>query len=66
MLFLRIEIWPLNCKAFFIYYRLFNLALAEVKTVTNATILILLAGIRIAATIGDKIPCTAKDNPTIL
>jgi hypothetical protein len=28
--------------------------------------LILLAGIRIAAIIGERIPCTAKDKPTIL
>jgi hypothetical protein len=34
--------------------------------VANPTTLILLTGIRIAATIGSKLPVTAKLNPTML
>lgn len=50
---------PQNCKCFM-------RALKEDKVVTSSTILILLAGINIAAIIGDSMPCTAKDKPTIL
>lgn len=36
----------------------------EERMVTNSTMLILLAGIRIAAIMGESVPCTAKDkNP---
>ena len=41
-------------------------ALKEDNKVTSNTILILLAGINMAATIGDNVPCTAKERPTIL
>jgi hypothetical protein len=41
-------------------------ALKEDNKVTSNTILILLAGISMAATIGDNVPCTAKERPTIL
>jgi len=39
-----------------LFYNPFNRALTEDNEVTSNTILILLAGIRIAAIIGDKIP----------
>ena len=38
-------------------------ALKEDNKVTSNTILILLAGINMAATIGDNVPCTAKERP---
>ena len=41
-------------------------ALKEDNKVTSNTMLILLAGISMAATIGDNVPCTAKERPTIL
>ena len=47
-------------------YNFFNRALIVDNAVTSNTILMLLAGIKIAATIGDKMPRTANDNPTML
>src|ERR1019366_4648738 len=47
-------------------YKFFIRALTEDNAVTSNTILMLLAGIKIAATIGDSIPRTANDKPTIL
>ena len=38
-------------------------ALKEDNKVTSNTMLILLAGISMAATIGDSVPCTAKERP---
>lgn len=49
-----------------LFYRPFRLAISEVSMLTNSTILILLAGIKIAAIMGDSFACTAKDIPTIL
>ncbi|HLK29656.1 MAG TPA: hypothetical protein VKT28_13855, partial [Puia sp.] len=43
-----------------------NLALIEDNNVTSSTMLILLAGIKMAATIGESMPCTANDKPAIL
>jgi hypothetical protein len=48
------------------YYSPFFRATKEDNRLTNNTILMLLAGIRIAATMGDNNPCTAKDKPTTL
>src|SRR5665647_724155 len=42
------------------------LALKEDSKVTSNTILMLLAGISMAATIGERVPCTAKESPIIL
>ena len=43
-----------------------RLAFIEDNSVTNITILMLLAGISMAAIIGDRLPCTAKESPTKL
>lgn len=47
-------------------YKCLSPALKEDNAVTSNTILILLAGIKMAATIGERIPCTANDKPIIL
>jgi hypothetical protein len=49
-----------------IFYNFFRLAENVVAAVTNITMLMVLAGISIAATSGDNSPCTAKLNPIIL
>jgi hypothetical protein len=43
-----------------------RLALRDDSNVTSNTMLILLAGISMAATIGERVPCTANESPTIL
>ena len=56
-------------KTDFNHYSLYNFfirALTVDNAVTSNTMLILLAGIKIAATMGDKMPRTANDKPTIL
>ena len=47
-------------------YILFRLAKNEMLVVVKATIVTELTGIKIAATTGDRYPCTAKVRPTIL
>ena len=48
------------------FYKDNHLAVKLVKPKLISKILILLMGIKIAAIMGDKSPCTAKDNPMIL
>jgi len=63
---LMISIKPKNDFNHYSLYNFFIRALNVDNAVTSNTILMLLAGIRIAATIGDSIPRTANDKPTIL
>ena len=50
----------------FYFYKPLYRATAEDNAVTRNTMLMLLAGINIAAITGDKNPCTAKERPTRL
>ena len=61
-----ISIKAINDFCQVLFYKCFNRALNEESKVTSNTMLILLAGIKIAATIGERIPCTAKDRPIML
>ncbi len=59
-----VKVRPGNLK--YTRHKPFTLADKDVSTVTSNTMLILLAGMSMAATMGDKMPCTAKERPTIL
>ena len=41
-------------------------AIKDEQRLTNITMLILLAGISMAAIMGERMPCTANDKPAIL
>ena len=46
-----------------LFYKRLLFAISEVDTVASNTMETELIGIKIAATTGDKIPCTENDNP---